>query len=107
MPWLVTPLVSRVKSETLATDNTTFTSVKLLVSAKLTVMLDKSVLYVDALSMLLSLVNSTTLTLLKLTSGISLTGARVKLIDWGGSDVAVLPLGSCTTATMSKDTTPL
>ena len=58
------------------------------------------------LSILLSFVNSTTLTSFELTSGVSLTGSNVKLkVD--DADVAVLPLGSCTTATMSKDTSPL
>ena len=75
-------------------------------SDKLTVMFDKSVLWVVSSSILMSFVNSTTLTSFELTSGVSLTGSNVKLkVDV--SDVAVLPLGSCTTATMSKDTSPL
>ena len=94
-------------SGSLATDSATFTSPKLLVSDKLTVILDKLVLYVAALSILLSLVNSTTLTSFKLISGVSLTGAKVKLkVEVG--DVAVLPdVGSCTTATTFNSTLPL
>ena len=47
------------------------------------------------------------LTSLKLTSGVSLTGAKVNVIV-EAVEVAVLPeVGSCTTATALKDTAPL
>ena len=53
------------------------------------------------------LVNSTTLTSLDDALASSLTGVNVKLID-EAAEVAVLPdEGSCTTATIFKDTSPL
>mgnify|MGYP006872197860 CR=1 FL=1 len=84
--------LSTSPSGSLATDNATFTSSKLLVSDKLTVIFDKSVLYVAGLSTLL-LVNSTTLTSLDEALASSLTGASVKLKD-EEADVAVLPFDS-------------
>ena len=69
-------------------------------------MFDKSVLYVVTSSIELSAVYSTTLTSLDEALASSLTAAKVKLkVD--EADVAVLPLGSWTTATMPKDTSPL
>ena len=57
--------------------------------------------------MLLSFVNSTTLTSFDEALASSLTGAREKA-SVEAADVAVLPeLGSCTTASTLKDTTPL
>ena len=74
-------------------------------------MFDKSVLWVVSSSIVMSFVNSTTLTSLDEALASSLTAVNEKVslngLIFDGSDVAVLPLGSCTTATMSKDTSPL
>ena len=103
---VVTPLVSNVKPST-STESATVTSSKLLVSDKLTVIFDKSVLYVATSSIVSTPVYSTTLTSVKLTSAASLTGERLKLkVD--ALDVAVLPeVRSWTIATILNDTSPL
>ena len=90
-------------SASLATDSATFTSSKLLVSDKLTVMFDKSVVLE---SVIWSFVFSTMLTSFDEELASSLTAAKLREIGIG-EDVAVLPLVSCTTASTSKFTGPL